>query len=238
MGELLLMCCMSSIVSSGAGAGGYFLGYIPDTVKYYERKILELVPKVKSIMSSLELNDGEVNLFVPDQFSSLKELVESMGELDDIIDRVKQRSHIELSEHVRKQTREIREAHDLFNVYKDKISKINVYLRGFDELVLSVKGNQDMLNELNSIELTSSMSRDDYIGKFNEIINNYKLKSYPNDMCTITDFLTRQKNGFKSFNEYVDSRIPETSFTVNDLNGNPMKMNHFQGLFMTLSDKC
>jgi len=235
MGELLLLCCMSSIVSSGAGAGGYFFGYIPGTVKYYERQILEMIPNIKSIMSSLELNDGEVNFFVPDQFSSLKELVESVGELDDIIDRAKQRSHIEISEHVNDQLRGIHEAYDLFNVYRDKINKINVYLRGFDELVLSVKGNQDMINELNSTELTF---RDEYIRKFKEIINKYKLKSFSNDMCTIDEFLKTQKNSHKSFNEYVDSKIPETSFTINDLNGNPIKMNHFRGLYDALSEKC
>lgn len=232
MGELFLMCCMSSIVSSGAGAGGYLLGYIPGTVKYYERKILELIPNIKSIMSSLELNDGEVNLFVPDQFSTLKKLVERFNELMDILDDVDERS---LSEHVRKQTREIREAHDLFNVYKNKINKIDVFIREFNEIIQNVKGNQDMIKELNSTELTF---RDEYIRKFNPIINKYKLKSFSNDMCTIDEFLNTQKNSHKSFNEYVDSKIPETSFTINDLNGNPIKLNHFQGLYVALSEKC
>lgn len=235
MGTLFLMCCMSSILSSGAGAAGYFIGYIPGTVKYYERKILELIPEIKSIMSSLELNDGEVNLFVPEQFSNLKKLVESVNKLDDIGDSVKQ-SDIKLSEHVTKQVSEISEAYDLFNLYKDEINKIDVFIRGLDEIIQKVKGNEKTIDELKKLNITAN--RDENIQKYNEIIKNDNL-TFPNDTCTIVKFLSTLNNGFKSFNEYINSKIPETKYAFTDVRtAQQIDMNHIQGFYAAFLEKC
>jgi len=249
MGELFLMCCMSSIVSSGAGAGGYFLGYIPGTVKYYERKILELAPKVKSSMLYLinEMGDDEhLNLFDSTILNTLKDLVKNYKELDVILKEIKEKHEIktDFNKNVNDQLNELEPAHKIYMTYygeNNLVDKVEDFIRVIDEIVPEVKSDQHLINRLKDLGQFSEENQGleaefQKLDTIVTIIREHGLVKYKDKLCPFKDILKITLSN----NEFMNNKIPEASFiSLKDENGQPNKVNTMAFIMvLIIEEKC